>query len=71
MGISFRLSKSGKRFRPKPILVQEETGPSGGESKESSGVHVGAGSKREVRLFVLLRFGRCLLIILLFLVKIG
>ncbi|KAJ8490894.1 hypothetical protein OPV22_012615 [Ensete ventricosum] len=48
MGISFRLSKSGKRFRPKPILVQEETGPSGEESKESSGVHVGAGSKREV-----------------------
>ncbi|URE37867.1 Spt20 family [Musa troglodytarum] len=48
MGISFRLSKSGKRFRSKPILVQEETGPSSEESKESSGVLVGAGSKREV-----------------------
>ncbi|THU55607.1 hypothetical protein C4D60_Mb11t08360 [Musa balbisiana] len=44
MGVSFKVSKTGKRFRPKPTLVQEETGLSG----ESSRVLVGTGSKREV-----------------------
>ncbi|XP_009382963.2 protein PHYTOCHROME-DEPENDENT LATE-FLOWERING [Musa acuminata AAA Group] len=44
MGVSFKVSKTGKRFRPKPTLVQEETGLSG----ESSRVLVRTGSKREV-----------------------
>ncbi|WOL02656.1 hypothetical protein Cni_G11375 [Canna indica] len=44
MGISFKLSKTGRRFQPKPSLVTVDTGP----STESSRVLAGAGSKREV-----------------------
>ncbi|XP_008800456.2 protein PHYTOCHROME-DEPENDENT LATE-FLOWERING-like isoform X1 [Phoenix dactylifera] len=44
MGVSFKISKVGTRFRPKPSAVPEEPVL----SSESSRVLIGAGSKREV-----------------------
>lgn len=51
MGISFKLSKIGKRYHPKPNFAPEEADQTSEGSEESSHVLDGAGSSREVRFF--------------------
>lgn len=54
MGVSFRVSKTGTRFRPRPIDHSETTADASARkeavdnSKESSSVPRGVGSKTEV-----------------------
>ncbi|KAG6475224.1 hypothetical protein ZIOFF_064442 [Zingiber officinale] len=56
MGISFKLSKIGKRYHPKPSFAPEEADQTSEGSEESSHVLDGAGSSREVRLSLLSYF---------------
>ncbi|XP_042439680.1 protein PHYTOCHROME-DEPENDENT LATE-FLOWERING [Zingiber officinale] len=48
MGISFKLSKIGKRYHPKPSFAPEEADQTSEGSEESSHVLDGAGSSREI-----------------------
>ncbi|XP_074563960.1 protein PHYTOCHROME-DEPENDENT LATE-FLOWERING-like [Curcuma longa] len=50
MGISFKLSKIGKRYQPKPNSKPEEEDRSNEGSEESSHVLYGAGSGREIEI---------------------